>query len=111
MIPSASREVGEGARRRRQVVLDSRDDKDGGRIRWLFSSCCYQVWYKDKDGRVHQSTKGLMVSRDDSFGQPLKKEAFQRAKDLALHKARTLWIVCDQSTAYRYDEIIPRECR
>lgn len=99
----------EGARRRRRVVLESRDDVDGGRIRWLFSPGCYQVWYEGEDGKMHQTTKGLRVARADPLGQPLRSDIFKKAKDLALHKARALWNECDRSEAHRYDEIIPEE--
>ena len=101
----------EGARRRRRVVLESREDVDGGRIRWLFGPGCYQVWFEGADGKMHQTSKGLNVARADPLGQPLGSDIFKRAKDLALHKARALWNECDRSEALRYEEIIPEESR
>ena len=108
---SVGGDLGESARRRRRVVLESRDDVDGGRVRWLFSLGCYQVWYKADDGKLHQTSRGLRVTRDDPLGQPLSGAVFKKAKALALHKARALWNECDRSSAARYPEIIPEDCR
>ena len=68
VIPSIACEDGDGARKRRRVVLESRDDIDGGRIRWLFSQCCYQVWFKDVDGKMHQTTRGSPCCSGRSYG-------------------------------------------
>jgi hypothetical protein len=108
-IPSLACEDGDRARKRRRDVLDSREDIDGGRIRWLFAQCCYQVWFKDADGKLHQTTRGLRVARTDPMGQVLKGDVFKKAKALALHKARALWDENDRTSTERYGDIIPEE--
>ena len=54
-------------RARRQEVVGSREEVDGGYIRWDSQSTAWIVFYKDLSGKQHQTSKGLRVDRKDAY--------------------------------------------
>ena len=88
---------------RRQEVRSCREDEDGGRVRWMFAECSYQIMFDDEQGQRRRTSKGLKVSRNNVFGQVLDAAAFQQARLATLNKARALWNEFDKSAVSRYD--------
>ena len=74
----------------------------GGRIRWLFGECAYEIMYTDEEGQRHRTYKSFKVLRTNAFGGMLGLEEFQKARLLTLGRARALWNTLDQSLVARY---------
>ena len=89
---------------RRQEAMQNREDEDAGRLRWKFDECAYQVMYEDEEGKMHRTTKGLKVSRQDDRGQLLAPAAFAAKRIQVLRKARALWNELDKTKTTRYYE-------
>ena len=87
----------------RAMVAQCRDDADGGRVRWVFGECSYRVFYTDDEGQHRRPNKGLKVPRFDATGDALTGDAFQKARERMLTKARALWNELDKGDAQRYE--------
>ena len=89
---------------RRQEAMQNREDEDAGRLRWKFDECAYQVMYEDEEGKMHRTTKGLRMSRQDDRGQLIAPAAFATKRIQVLRKARALWNERDKTKTTRYYE-------
>ena len=69
----------------------------------MFHESTYQIFYADEKGNRHRTNKGLKAPRKDAEGRPLSGQAFQRARCVALRKARALWNELDKSSCERYE--------
>ena len=87
----------------RAMAAECRDDADGGRVRWSFGECSYRVFYTDAEGQHHKTNKGLKVPRFDETGGALTGDAYKKARERMLTKARALWNELDKSDAQRYE--------
>ena len=94
----------------RAMAVGCRDDADGGRVRWVFSETAYHVLYRDDEGKHHRTSKDLKVPRFDMSGGALTGDAFQKARERMLSKARALWNELDKSGAPRYEITPTTEC-
>ena len=60
--------------------------------------------YEDEEGKMHRTTKGLKVPRQDDRGQLIAPAAFTAKRHQVLRKARALWNELDKTTTTRYYE-------
>ena len=77
-------------------------DEDKGRIKWDYKTKAWAIIYKDADGKVHTSAKGLAVPEKDYSGKGLAPSDYAKVRNDVLQKARASWNEKDKSGAYRF---------
>ena len=79
---------------------------DTNRIRFDFRNGAFTVHYQGDDNKAHRMSTDFVVPRTStSTGNVLEGEAYIKAKEVVLAKARDAWNQHDKSGAERYTDI------